>query len=302
MALMKIRTASENSEVDYSLQKLIDAPGGLEKLATEKLPPFIREVRDYESFARKILFVHQITEVDTHIINGEPYVYYPKDFKSHAAIYGDDGEIPQLVIEGDGVDVGVFTLASDDTIISLKRLMVQKYNYLERIRELSGQEMGRLEDTHLMELANVLIAANPGQVYHSLNTLLTKEDLVMTKKTLTQWDVPAACYVMNQTRMDDILLWGREELDELTRREILETGVKYQLWNDIKIITSRAVPTNIVYCFAEKDLVGRMPILKDITVKLTETTNRLEKGMFMFQFLGMYMASHKAMGQCILAG
>jgi hypothetical protein len=119
---MKIRTASENAELDYSLQKLLESPNGLERLATETLPPYIRQTRDYEAFARKVLFNHFITEADTHPIKGEPYIYYPKDLDSHAAIYADDGEVPQYVIEDDGVDVGIFTVASDDTTINLKRL------------------------------------------------------------------------------------------------------------------------------------------------------------------------------------
>ena len=182
---LRIRTASENAELDYSLQKLLDAPQGLEKFATEVLPPYIREARDYEAFARKVLFVHYIVEADTHPINGEPYIYYPKDMDSHAAIYADDGEIPQYKIEGDGVDVGIFTVASDDTVINLKRLMTQKYNYIERVREKSGQRVGEQEDLKLLALVEALITANQGQYHGSNATALEKNDLVDLKKKIS---------------------------------------------------------------------------------------------------------------------
>lgn len=294
---MRIRTASDNAELDYSLQQLLDSPNGLERLATETLPPYIRQTRDYEAFARKILFVHFITEADTHPINGEPYVYYPKDMDSHAAIYADDGEITQYVIEGDGVDVGIFTIASDDTTINLKRLMTQKYNYVERVRELSGQKIGQIEDEKLLALVDALITANAGQLHTSTATALAKNDLVDLKKKITQHDLPVDAFVMNPVTLDDMLKWGDTELDQLSRREILETGARYTLWGSVRLITSRAIAVKTVYAFSEKEFVGRMPVLKDLTTKLTETTNKLEKGLFLFEFLGMYVASHKAIAK-----
>lgn len=297
---MKIRTASENAELDYSLQKLLDAPNGLERLATEALPPYIREVRDYEAFCRKVMFVHYITEADTHPINGEPYVYYPKDLDSHAAIYADDGEVPQMIIEGDGVDVGIFTVASDDTTINLKRLMTQKYNYIERVRELSGQKVGEIEDNKLITMVEAMITANSGQLHASTNTSLTKNDLADLKKKISQHDLPVAAYVMNPLVLDDMLKWTNSELDDLSRREVLEAGVRYTIWG-IKIITSRVIGAKVIYAFSEKEFVGRMPILKDITTKLTETANKLEKGLFIFEFLGMYLASHKTVAKCTLS-
>ena len=298
--VLRIKTASENAEIDYSLQKLLEQPNGLERLATETLPPYIRETRDYESFARKVMFVHQITEADTHPVKGEPHVYYPKDLRSHAAFYADDGEITQLLIEGDGVDVGIFTVASDDTTINLKRLMTQKYNYVERVRELSGQAMGMAEDFKLMQLVNALIDANEAtQHVASDETTLVKDDLVDLTGTVAQHDLPVEAYVMNPLRQNDILKWGQDELDELSRREIIETGVRYTIWGK-KIITSRAVPTNTIYAFADKEFVGRMPVLKDVTTKLTETANKLEKGLFLLEFIGMYVASHKAVGRLVI--
>jgi hypothetical protein len=299
---MKIRTASENAELDYSLQKLLESPNGLERLATETLPPYIRQTRDYEAFARKVLFNHFITEADTHPIKGEPYIYYPKDLDSHAAIYADDGEVPQYVIEDDGVDVGIFTVASDDTTINLKRLMVQKYNYIERVRELSGQRIGEIEDKKLLTLADSLIATNSTtQAVTTTKTSLEKNDLVELKKAISQHDLPVAAFVMNPTTLDDILKWSDAELDELSRREIIETGVRYQLWGSVKLISSRSVPAKSVYAFSEKEFVGRMPVLKDITTKLTETANKLEKGLFVFEFIGMYLASHKAVAKLSIA-
>ena len=308
--IIAIKTASETANADYNLSKLLEQPGGFEKIALEKLPTFIRETRDYEAFGRQIFIAHNVTSEETHIINGESYVYYPKDFNSHAAFYGADSQVPRLQVEGDGVNVGIMQVMTDDTTISLKRLMLQKYNYLERVRELSGQALAKAEDTKVIDLVETLLLGNAtdhkvpqnvSQIVTTADTILKKDHLVFLKKCLSQWNVPLACYVMNQARIDDILTWATTEIDQLTQREILESGVKYSIWGDVKLITSPIIPMNTIYAFSDPEFVGRMPILKDLTVRLTETGNKLEKGLFMFEFLGIYLASQKAVAKLILA-
>ena len=138
------------------------------------------------------------------------------------------------------------------------------------------------------------------QIVTTSESSLTKAHLVALKKTQSQWDVPTAAFVMNQSRIEDILLWAQDEVDQLTMREMLETGVKYVLWGSVKLITASIIPRNVVYAFSEPEYVGRIPILKDLTVRLTETANKLEKGLFMFEFIGIYIASQKAVGKLIL--
>jgi hypothetical protein len=307
--IMRIKTAAETQNADYNLAKLLDTPGGFEKIALEKLPPFIRETRDYEAFGRQVLLAHNVTSEELHLINGEPYFYYPKDFNSHAAFYADDGQVPRLQIEGDGVNIGIMTVMSDDTTINLKRLMVQKYNYLERVRELSGQAVAKIEDKKILDLVERLLLGagtvtapeHAGQIVTTADTLLIKTHLVNLKKCLSQWNIPLAAYVLNQSRLDDILVWAQNEVDQLTMREMLESGVKYSIWGSVKLVTSPIVNINSIYAFSEPDFVGRMPILKDLTVRLTETANKLEKGLFMFEFLGIYIASQKAIAKLILS-
>lgn len=303
-----IKSHSETFMADHNITMMLQEPGAFEKFASEKLPEFIRETRDYESFGRQVLFTHNITGDDVQIINGQPYFYYPKDMNSHAAFYGDDAQIPRLQIEGDGVNVGIITISSDDTTINLKTLLVQKYNYLNRVRELSSQAVVKAEDTKILDLVETVLKGNGSatspehdkQIVTTPDTVLSKNHLVFGKKCLSQHNLPLAAYVMNQTRIDDILTWATTEIDQLTQREILESGAKYSIWGGVKLIPSVVVDMDTVYVFSEPTYVGRMPILKDLTVKLTETANKLETGLFMFEFLGIYMASQKAVAKILL--
>lgn len=302
---MRIKTASEMADVNYNLGKLLDRENGLEKIAAEQLPPFIREQRDYTSFGRKLLRVHNVTGEEMHIINNEPFIYYPKDMNSFAAFYSDDAEIPRYQIEGDGVNVGIVTISSDDTKIHLKRLLTQRYSYLDRVRELSGIAVAKLEDAKIIKMVDGLLAKDATTQTQikfaqkdSTNPGIKKEHLVELKKPFSAADVPLAAYLMNPSTLDDVLIWGQDEIDALTQREMLETGVKYKIWG-LPIVTSTIINPDVIYAFAEPDYVGRMPILKDLTVKLTETANKLEKGLFMFEFIGFYIASHKAVAKFV---
>lgn len=305
--MLKIKTASENSQVDYSLGQLLEAPGGFEKLASEKLPAFIREIRDYESFGRQVLVAHNITTEEVVLINNEPYFPYAKDLNSHAAVYADDTMIPRMQIEGEIVNVPISTVSSDDTTISIKRLMVQRFNYLERVRNMSGQAIAMVEDKRIIDLVETLLLGagtktkpeNAGQIVTEAGPNITKANLVGLRKAITTHDIPVGSFVMHQSRVEDVLLWGMNEIDQLTMREQLETGAKYAFFG-VKIITSRTIDVDSVYAFSEPEYVGRMPILKDLTVMLTDTPNKLEKGLFLYEFIGFYLASHKAVAKLCL--
>ena len=307
----RIKTASETFSADYNIAQMLNQPNGFEKIALEQLPPFIRETRDYEAFGRKVLMVHNITSEDTHLIDGEPYVYYPKDENARAAFYADDAEVPRQQIESDGVNVRVLTIMSDNVTISVKRLMVQKYQYLERARELAGIAMARAEDVKIIEMVERLLQGSgttevpeeANQIVIEENTSLLKNDMIEMMKKITQWDIPVGHFVFNPATAQDMLKWGfgteGGDIDQLTQREMIESGIKYSFWK-VPIVTSRIVPKTLGYCFADKEYVGRMPILKDLTVMLTERAERLEKGLFMYEFAGFYLANSHAVSKVVM--
>lgn len=308
MSFPSMRAGSDIASANYNLEKMLQQPGGFEKVAMEKLPPFIREQRDYESFARSIVQSHPVEQKDIVLLDNEPYVYYAKDFDSHAAFYGEDGQIARLQIEGEGAYVGIMTVSTDDITISVKRLMVQKFPYLERVKDLSGQALAKLEDKKFINLVETLLlgnskdAKNPEhsrQIVASPDTVLAKNHLIDLKQTISQHDLPVSSYVLNPVTHDDVLRWGRDEIDQLTQREMIETGNRYTFFG-IKLIPSRTISRNVVYIFSDPEFVGRLPILKDVSVTLTDTPNKLIKGLFLYEFIGMYLASHKAIGKLVL--
>ena len=143
-------------------------------------------------------------------------------------------------------------------------------------------------------------ATNPqfsSQVVTDSATTMQKSHLISLRKCISAWDLALRNVVMNPARIDDMLGWAQNDVDQLTQREMLESGVKYQLWGSVNIITSILIPVNDIFGFADPEFVGRMPILQDLTIALTERPNKLETGLFMYEFLGFYVASQKAVAK-----
>ena len=297
-----------NSIVDVKIDAILNTPGGFEKLAAEVLPKYIKTTRDYNGFCRKILQVHNVDSADVHLLNGEPFVYYAKDLNAAAAFYGRDFETPRYQVEGSGVNVPIGTIASDEHTITRLRVLTEKFDYLNRTKELAAQAMVKAEDFRLINLVEASLLGNSvnkkapdhaNQIVTTTDTTLSKAHLVGLRKKLTAVDLPIDSFLMRADRLEDINTWNYNELDQLTQREVLETGVKNSLWG-IKIITSRIINPNIVYIFSTPEFVGRMPVLQDLSVELTQRSNTLEKGLFMYEFLGMCLVNSKSVGKLIL--
>jgi hypothetical protein len=306
--VMAVRTASETGAEDYAVSKLLSTPLGVEKYASEQLPQYIKIERDYKWFLREILIAHPITADDVHTIDNEDYIYYSKDMNAEAVWMGMDDEVHRSPVEATGVNVPIITLGTHEMTIHKRRLMTQKYAYLERVKELAGQAVMKLEDLRALFLFEKLLLGNGtvvapqynSQIVTTADTNLKKEHLVNLKKVFSGNHVEMAIILCNPATLDDMLAWNNDAIDQLTMREIWEGGAKYQLWGSIVIKTSMLIPDNYLYALSTPEKNGRVPELLPLTIELTETKNRLEKGLFMYEFIGFYLNSHKTIGKLIL--
>lgn len=300
---------ASQAEANDKLTALLDMPGGLEKIASDVLPDLIRTTRDYVGFSRKVLTVDPVSKDDVHKTEkGEFYVQYPKDIGAAATYFGEEFETPDYKITGDVVNVPILTIASEESRIDMKRLLVEKIDYLERARDLAGQAIAQLEDYRVMMLVERLIQGDSvdpvvpqhgDQVVITAETTLSKAHLVGLKKTQSRHDLNTEAFVLNMATLDDILAWDDNDLDQTTRRELLETGVRYTLWGTVALIPSRLIPLNTVYSFSEKGYTGVIPELNQLTPMLVNTDNRLIKGVFLYEYVGFALFNEKAVGKLI---
>lgn len=296
-------------EANEKIAQLLSEPNGLHKIASDVLPDLIKETRDYIGFARKVLVVDSVGR-DRVIKNekGEFYVQYPKDIDAGAAFFGEEPEAPQYKLEGDLVNVPILTVMSDEATIDKKRLLIERIDYLERSKEKAAQAIAMLEDYKVLAITEAVIQGTgdadapqyEDQVVTSDATELTKTHLVSLKKTHSRHDLETAAFVMNPATLDDILSWDDTDLDDTTRRELIESGVRYTLWKKVSLIPSRLISLDIVYGYADKEYLGVMPVLADLASELTETKQRLIKGLFLYEYLGFAIFNHRACGKLLL--
>jgi hypothetical protein len=87
-----------------------------------------------------------------------------------------------------------------------------------------------------------------------LNKLVTK---------IMDHDLPAYGLLMRFSSFKDLRDWDRDEVDPVTMREILETGLYGQLWG-IDLIVSRRVAAGNVFALTEPRFFGVMPVRTEL--------------------------------------
>jgi hypothetical protein len=96
---------------------------------------------------------------------------------------------------------------------------------------------------------------------------------------------------MNILEFNDILNWGSGggtagEVDPVTMREILQTGLYAHLWG-ADIIVSKIVPPGTVFGTADPEFVGVMPIRQDIEVLPADEPKQLKLGWVVNEIIGI---------------
>lgn len=95
---------------------------------------------------------------------------------------------------------------------------------------------------------------------------------------------------MNIIEFNDILNWstggGTGEIDPVTQREILQTGLKARIWG-VDIIVSKVVPPGTVIGTADPEFVGVMPVRQDIEVLPADEPKQLKLGWVVNEIVGI---------------
>lgn len=123
---------------------------------------------------------------------------------------------------------------------------------------------------------------------------LLKRDLVEIKAQIDRWDLVTTKFYMNINEFNDILNWasgggqgpGGGEVDPVTQREILQTGLYAQIWG-ADIMVSKIVPPGTVFGAADPEFVGVMPIRQDIEVLPADEPKQLKLGWVVSEEIGI---------------
>lgn len=297
MAISQPRMNGEILEEELQLRELLQQSNGFERYAAEKMSEFIQVERDYEGFVRDVITVTTVTPEDIVRIDEEAFVTYSKDVDATAAVIARNGEAPTLYVKGRTVKVTFFPVTTPRLTITQWELDTEPYDLMKRTQEKAGQEMAKLEDQAFLDVIDGLIKANPGQKVTSANTSIEKADLLAVKKIFSRNNVAFSSYLMNPATYDDFLLWGENELDDSSQKTVLETGQLPTIWGGIKMVVGLLVDEKHIYGLSPKEVLGRMPILRDITLDVQRIPETYDKEVLAYEYIGMFVHSHKAVAR-----
>lgn len=297
MSISQPRMNGEVMEEELNLRDLLQQSGGFERYAAEKMPEFIQVERDYEGFVRDVITVTTVTPEDIVRVDEEAFVTYSKDVDATAAVIARNGEAPTLMVKGKTVKVTFFPVTTPRLTITQWDLDTEPYDLMKRTQEKAGQEMAKLEDQAFLDVADMLIDANRTQEVTSANTTIEKADLLSIKKIFSRNNVAFSSYLMNPATYDDFLLWGENELDDTSQKTVLETGQLPTIWGGIKMVVGLLVSESTIYGLSPKEVLGRMPILRDITLDVQRIPETQDKEVIAYQYIGMFIHSHKAVAR-----
>lgn len=244
----------------------------------------IRRNLDYHGIARRALVVDPLPQ------GAMPT--YDRDIDVAAVVISSNGSGPESRIFGDRVVVPEFELFANPTV-RISEVKRRRFNVIDRAVQKARQEIMAQED------ANIFAALdNAAQGENTLQDItdagMLKRDLLELKAQIDRWDLVTTKYFMNINEFTDILKWGSGggqgvgggEVDPVTQREILQTGLYAHLWG-ADIMVSKIVPPGTVYAAADPEFVGVMPVRQDIEVLPADEPKQLKLGWVVSEIIGL---------------
>ena len=268
---------------DKLVERAIMSQEGKIALAQAMANP-IRRNLDYQGIARRALVVDPLPQGALPV--------YDRDIDVTAVVVSSNGTGPESRVFGDRVTVPEFEIFSNPTV-RIAEVKRRRFNVIDRAVQKARQEIMAQED------ANIFAALDSaGSVENTTQDIadqgMLKRDLVELKVQVDRWDLVTTKYFMNINEYTDILNWasgggqgtGGGEVDPVTQREILQTGLYAHIWG-ADIMVSKIVPPGTVYACADPEFVGVMPVRQDIEVLPADEPKQLKLGWVVSEIIGI---------------
>jgi hypothetical protein len=282
-ATLSGQSGFSDSKKDEIIARAINTQEGKIALAQAMANP-IRRNLDYQGIARRTLVVDPLPQ------GAMPT--YDRDIDVAAVVISSNGTGPESRVFGDRVVVPEFEIYANPTV-RIAEVKRRRFNVIDRAVQKARQEIMAQED------ANIFAALDAASsVENTLTDIadagLLKRDLVEIKQQIDRWDLVTTKYFMNINEFTDILNWasgggggvGGGEIDPVTQREILQTGLFAHAWG-ADVMVSKIVPPGTVYGCADPEFVGVMPVRQDIEVMPADEPRQLKLGWVVSEIIGI---------------
>ena len=249
----------------------------------------IRRNLDYQGVGRRVLVVDPLPQGALPV--------YDRDIDVQAVVISSNGSAPESRVFGDRVTVPEFEVVSNPTV-RIAEVRRRRFNVIDRAQQKARQEIQAQEDANIFAAVDfaadiTLGGENTAQVVTAAG--LMKRDLTEIKRQVDRWDLVTTKFLMHINEFTDILNWGSGggqsaalggEVDVMTMREILQTGLFAHIWG-ADVIISKIVPPGTVYGVADPEFVGVLPIRQDIEVLPADEPKQLKLGFVVNEIIGV---------------
>ena len=250
------RHASANERAEY-FSALNDALSqgdeGMRIVGQELLNP-IREILDYEGFARKVLAPREVGP-------GE-IPRYDRDAYITAWVIGRDGITPESRVQGRYFYPVEFLVTARPTV-EIQDIYQMQYDVLARAQDRARQAVEYQEDracVNLLETSSTTVNDITYVTQFDWNALMDLKYQVEKNR------LPVDKFLINLSESRDILKYvTNEHFDPVTQREIILQGYLGNILG-IQLIASAGnglfepVPAGTVYAVSRPEYLGGMPI------------------------------------------
>jgi len=275
----------------------------------------IRRNLDYMGIGRKVFVVDPLPQGALPV--------YDRDIDVAATVISSNGSAPESRVFGDRVTVPEFEVVSNPTV-RIAEVKRRRFNVIDRAQQKARQEIQAQEDANIFATLDYAADSTKGGentlVTAAANGLLTgsnyvaghlhKAHLAQIKTQIDQWDLVTTKFLMNITSFNDILMWGAfaanataggalSEIDMVTQREILQTGLYAHLWG-ADIMVSKLVPAGEIFGCADPEFVGVFPVRQDIEVLPADEPKQLKLGWVVNEIIGMAVVNPRGVAACKL--
>ena len=249
----------------------------------------IRRNLDYQGVGRRVLVIDPLPQGALPV--------YERDIDVAAVVVSSNGSAPESRVFGERVTVPEFEVVSNPTV-RIAEVRRRRFNVIDRAQQKARQEIQAQEDANIFAALDFAADATLGgenTAQDIADAGLLKRDLLEIKKQVDRWDLITSKFLMNINEFTDILAWGwgggqaaasGGELDVVTMREVLQTGLFAHIWG-ADIIVSKVVPAGTVFGCADPEFVGVMPIRQDIEVLPADEPKQLKLGWIVNEIIGI---------------
>jgi len=231
---------------------------------------------------------------------------YDRDTEEISAdVLAAQSSVDQTRVIGDRIYVPVFEIAAYPTV-KLREIKIRRFNMIDRIQVRTRQFMQESEDATIINLIDTASTRDNTELTvdtsDSGNGLgyIKRLDLVKLARQITRHDLFAVSYFMSIYRYSDIEMWGRDELDILTQKQIIDTGLLATLHGK-NIYVTKKIEYDTIYCTSDPDYVGIFPVYQDIEVIPADIPYQTSFGWVFTELIGAAIFNGKGVAKTTIS-